>query len=225
MFYIYHHLGLGDHIICNGMTRHFAEIFDQVTVFCHPHNENNVKYMYRDNNNICTMPIEEHDIENFLKSSYKKYIKVGFENLHQHNNSNFTFDQAFYKLAGLDFSIRFNKFYLDRDLEKENEVLTRLNPNNEKYIFVCDDPDRGFIMDENKFRKDLKIIKNNKNINIFNILKLLENAEEIHTMQTSILDLCNSFVLSKPKIYLHTYIRNYPSFIESKGLNQIRKIY
>ena len=48
MKYIYHHLGLGDHIICNGIVRHFKEIHKTVTVFCRPNYFTNVEYMYRD---------------------------------------------------------------------------------------------------------------------------------------------------------------------------------
>ena len=37
-----------------------------------------------------------------------------------------TFDEAFYHLAGLDFQIRFDEFYFERDLEKEEEVCKTL---------------------------------------------------------------------------------------------------
>ena len=30
MKYIYHHLGLGDHIICNGLVRYFKELHGEV---------------------------------------------------------------------------------------------------------------------------------------------------------------------------------------------------
>ena len=59
MKYVYHHLGLGDHIICNGMVRYFKEIYGKIKVFCKPHNYKNVEYMYRDDDNIEVLSIGE----------------------------------------------------------------------------------------------------------------------------------------------------------------------
>ena len=135
-----------------------------------------------------------------------------------------TFDEAFYDLANLDFKIRFSKFYFDRNLEKEREVFRELNPKKEKYVYVHDDPDRGFVIREQKYRQDLKIIKNDFRFNLFDMLGVIENAEEVHTMQTGMLDLINSVKLEKPKIFLHAYVRKYSNFLHSKGINKVEKI-
>jgi len=225
MLYIYHHLGLGDHIICNGMVRHFCDIHDEIILFCHDHYKENIKYMYRDNPKIKIEPTtNEYMINLFLSQTKQKYIKIGFEKLREYENSNLTFDQAFYDIAGLEFDIRFDKFFVQRDEKKESEAYEKNNPNDEKYIYVHDDPSRGFTIDSKKHRNDLKIIKNDKNYNLFEMRKILESAEEIHTMQTGMLDLCNSIKLDKPSIFLHTYVRNYPDFVHSKGINFINKI-
>lgn len=59
---------------------------------------------------------------------------------------------------------------------------------------------------------------------MFDYIKLLENAEEIHMMQTGFLDMVNSYKIDKPKIYRHNYVRNYSTAIHSKGLNTIIEI-
>ena len=46
MIYIYHHLGLGDHIICNGLVRFLQKKHNQVSLFCYQHNIENVSFMY-----------------------------------------------------------------------------------------------------------------------------------------------------------------------------------
>jgi len=228
MFYIFHHLGLGDHIICNGMVRHFTDLMDEVTIFCHKHYENNVKYMFRDDNRIKVIAEEQKNIEPFLSTVKDPIMRVGFERIpyyesifHQHKK---TFDEIFYDLAGLDFNIRYNKFYIERDKNKEEQAFQKLNPNNEPYIYVHDDPSRGFAIDKSKYRKDLKIIINDFNFNLFEMRKILENATEIHTMQSGMFDLCNSMYLDKPKIYVHKYVRNYSDFLLSKGINKIEVI-
>jgi hypothetical protein len=226
MKYVYHHLGLGDHIICNGMVRHFCELYDEITLFCYSHYANNVKCMFRDLKNLIILDFKnEEEINLYIAVNNIKndLIKIGFENL-QHHLTYTTFDKAFYILANLDFDIRFSKFYYQRNIEKENLVCKTLNPDNKKYIFLMDDPQRGFNIDMNKVSKKYKIIRNNYNFMMFDYIKLLENAEEIHTMQTGFLDLINSYKMNKPKIYRHTYVRQYPPSIHSVGLNSIQEI-
>ena len=223
MKYVYHHLGLGDHIICNGMIRHFCELYNQITLFCYSHYANNVRYMFRDLENLTIIDFKnEQEINLYIVINNIKddLIKIGFENLQQHLTYT-TFDKAFYILANLDFDIRFSKFYFERDYEKENILFKELNPKDEKYIFIHDDEDRGFNINVNS---NYKIIKNNKNFGIFDYIKLLENAEEIHFMQSSFKDLINSYKIIKPKLYQHNYVRNYPSSIYSVGLNSIQEI-
>ena len=50
--YIYHHLGLGDHIICNGLIRNLINYDDKYFMFIKQHNLVSVKFMFRDLKNI-----------------------------------------------------------------------------------------------------------------------------------------------------------------------------
>ena len=217
-------MGLGDHIICNGLVRHFAEIHKSIKLFCHPHYKENVEYMYRDDKNITLIPIEESKIPLFLDNFKVEYIKTGFEKLKSYEKSGMTFDEAFYDIADLNFKIRFDKFYIQRDEELEQKALVSMNPSGEDYIYVHDAPERGFKIDATKYRQDLKVLTNNYDYNLFNLRKILENATEIHSMQTGMLDFCNSIVLEKPKIFVHRYVRNYGDFVLSKGINKINLI-
>jgi len=220
MKYIYHHLGLGDHIICNGLVRHFKESHDKIFVFCKPHNFDNVDYMYRDDENIEILPIgEDIDVNKYIMNNniQKNVILVGFGELSKYM-SMFTFDESFYKIVNLPFEYRFTKFKFIRDNEKEIEAYNKLNPNNEKYIFVHGDLNR------NKIRTDLKIIENSTEFKIFDLLKIIENAEEVHLMESSIKCLVNSFKFDKPTFFYHQYVRNYSESLNSKGINKFNKI-
>ena len=107
MKYIYHHLGLGDHIMCNGIVRHFKEIHNNVTVFCKPHYFNNVEYMYRDDKDITVLPIgEDSDVLNYIRKHnlHSDLIMVGF-NLPGYGNGK-TFDEGFYHTVNLPFKYR-----------------------------------------------------------------------------------------------------------------------
>lgn len=215
MKYIYHHLGLGDHIICNGLVRYFKELHGEVTVFSKPHNYENIKHMYRDDENIKVINVgDDGGVNNFIDTEKlnEKVIRVGFGNLTWRDGC--TFDEEFYTTIGVPFEYRFSKFNFLRDLEKETLIFNQVNPLNEKYVFTHGE------LDLTKIRTDLKIISNPSEFGLFDIIKLIENAEEVHLMESSIKCLVNSYVFSKPKFYYHQYVRGYGDYLNSKGLNK-----
>lgn len=214
MKYIYHHLGLGDHIICNGLVRYIKKFEDVVYVFCKPHNTINVEYMYRDNPNIKVLSVgEDIDVVNYINNNNisDKVIKIGFDKL---NNECNTFDEEFYESLNIPFLVRFDDFYIKRDLDLEQKIIKELNPNNEKYIFTHN-------IDKSKINTNLKIIDNPVNYSIFNLVSLIENAEEVHLMESSIKNLVNSYKMEKPKFFYHQYVRNYTPYLNTKGLNDL----
>ena len=222
MKYIYHHLGLGDHIICNGLVRYLQKKFEDVTIFCKPQNYDNVKIMYSDNQKIKILPIgDDFHVESFIYTNNLQMdtLKIGFNKLSEYQTP-YTFDEGFYGIAGINFKERFDSFYIPRDLNREEEIFKELNPKNESYIFIHDDKERGFSIDWDKLPKNIKVIENNVKYNLFDMLTIIERADEVHVMQSSIRDLINSYVMNKPKFYLHNYVRGYGDEANTKGLNK-----
>jgi hypothetical protein len=218
MKYIYHHLGLGDHIICNGLVRYYQKIHNDISVFCKNQNYENVSYMYRDNPLIKIIKvIDDNNVNDYIiKNNIKNdVILVGFTGENRDEAS--SFDEAFYFQHKIPFSKRFDDFYFKRDFELEQNIVKELNPNNEKYIFTHN-------IDINKINTNLKIIDNPVNYSIFNLILLIENAEEVHLMESSIKNLVNSYKMEKPKFFYHQYVRNYTPYHNTKGLNNLEII-
>jgi hypothetical protein len=173
--YIYHHLGMGDSILCNGLVRHFAESYEKVFVFAKKPYTSNVVYMYRDNPNIKILHFENDDgVKSFIKlNTNNKYLIVG----HTHEYfykldvlKNITFDQGFYEMANIPFEYKWTKFYFQRDYEKENEAFEIAGIKKEdEYIFVHDDPERNRIFRKEYINPNIKSIHPAKlqNINLF----------------------------------------------------------
>lgn len=228
MKYIYHHLGLGDHFICNGLVRHYYSIYGKIRLFCKNHLKDNIVFMYRDLPNLEVINLrDDQEVEEYIISNdvKKNVIKVGFDKLRLALKDVETFDQGFYYQENIPFDFRFSKFYIERDSDREDYLFKKLTKNLNDYAFVHDDPDRGMHIDLSKLNTGMPIIKNDKNYLITDYLKILENAKEIHLMQSCFKDMINSYVMKKPKIYLHNYIRNYDNFANSKGLNYFEMIY
>ena len=202
------------------MVRYFKEIYGKVTVFCKPHNYNNVEYMYRDDKNIEVLSIgEDWDVNKYIFENKisSDVIRIGFENLMKYPS--YRFDEAFYNIANIPFEFRFSKFLFERDFKRENEAFEYVNPKNEEYIFIHGNVDR------NKIRKDLKVIENPINFGVFDIIKIIENSTEVHIMESSIKCLINSYVFNKPSFYYHQYIRGYDESLNSQGKNKFITIY
>jgi hypothetical protein len=204
-----------DIIICNGLVRYIKNTCDKVTVFCKHHDYKNTVKMYSDDENIIVMAVaDDSEVMNFIDNNclHDNTIRVGFEKLFTHPES--SFDISFYSILDLPFSCRFDNFYYQRDLKTETDIFNRLINNDEKYIFCHGD------LDFSKIRNDLRIVKNPIEYSLFDLITIFENAEEIHLMESSIKCLINSYRLNKPKLYYHQYVRNYPEYNNTKGLNE-----
>jgi hypothetical protein len=203
--YIRQHMGLGDHIICNGLVRHFCEQYDDIAIFCKDVLYENVKFMFRDIKHLDVIPFEDKTgyyqfvfkngrqvvVDNLSDYQCLQFIKennidfendiihIGFDGL---GGLNTRFDKAFYKMHGFDPSFRLDNFYCERNFEYEDYVFNFLNPNNEKYIFVVDDDKHQFgslTIDESRLPKQYKIIKYDKTLNYNDSRFLMYNYRKI----------------------------------------------
>lgn len=206
-FLIYHHLGLGDHIICNGLVREICK--DKTKKFLLPAKKQNfesVKFMFKDIVNLTVVSVYGDEcIKSECIQNKCKAIIIG----HQFLNQNKSFDVSFYEQINLDFSKRWSSFYIERDYQREINLFNNLNIDKE-YCFFHEDTERGMAISE-KFFQNKSIIKANKKYtdNIFDYLSILENAKEIHCIESSFLFLIDSFNF-KAKLYNHRYARSYP---------------
>ena len=218
--FIYHHMGLGDFISCNAIIRKLCKQKKEIFLFCKRNLIKNIEFMYRDLPNLYLISIkDETEIGFFFKSinlekKNYKIIELGFSNFyktiqHKFKNENFTTDMVFYKQLNIPYSNRFTKTFWKRDLINERRVYKKLNPNNKKYIFIHDDPERNLkIRNFIKPKKKIKIIQNDKSEIIFNLGLVLEKAEEIHLIESSIRHLIETLRIKHNKIYLYNIRKN-----------------
>jgi len=211
--FIYHHLGLGDHIICNAIIRYYSQKYDYVYNFVKPQNFQNVYHMYRDLTNLKLITMNMSDIDFFIKvSPNNNYLIVGHQKLHEilKTTNNKTFDEIFYEMARVPFEEKWNRFYFQRDLEKEKEAFNKIGiKENEEFIFVHDDKNNDRVIDENFINKDLKIIRpaDYKDIRLFDFIHIIENAKEVHCMDSSFSCLIDTMQIKNDNLFMHLYVR------------------
>tara|TARA_R110002012_G_scaffold65188_2_gene170993 strand:- start:2530 stop:3249 length:720 start_codon:yes stop_codon:yes gene_type:complete len=214
---IHHHLGLGDHFDMNGMVRNYLKEYDKIHIFSKSNYFKMIDYMYRDEENILVVeipggPQEVMQAEEYYKNSTcDKFLRIGFENypfgqeeLYDKNCWEF-----FYEQVNVPYYVRTSMFHVERDEVGENQLMDKLNPKKEKFIFVHDDKSRGFEVNRSHFLdRDLLVLENDVSENIFHFIKLIEEAEEIHCMESSMKSLIDLYAKTD-KIFYHDF-RNQP---------------
>lgn len=191
-FLAYTHLGLGDHIVCNGLLNHFSESFSTIYLPVKSRDLKNINYLYKDNDKIKVFKIEHEtevkDINNFAKKNNLNILKVGFKKRKP------PFNVSFYEQFNLPYNYSFNKFKISRDEEKEASLFEHL-----KKIYKVKGPYQVVHNQSSYGTVDLQSNKNLPKIyieketdlykNIFLYLKVIENAAEIHCLDSSFLHL------------------------------------
>jgi hypothetical protein len=221
MKYIHHHLGLGDHMVCNGLVRKFSEKFGEITLFCKDHNYATVKDMYRDNPNIHVLSIGNHqdadsNVEKFIleRGEQQNLIKVGFHDIWV-NYGNFGFDIKFYLQHGLDPSIRWESFYFERNPEREKEIFNHYNVEEGKYIFIHDDERYSVLTHKINNPENFPFVRPEIGLtpSILDYALLIEKAYQVHTIESSFQLWIDCSAINKEN-YIHKYARPMSSPIE-----------
>jgi len=210
LVYIYHHLGLGDHIIANGMVRTIVKKYDKTFIFCKPNNFKNVSRMYKDlSHKLKIINMNEMSINLFrVLNPDNNYIIVGgepFWDIFNKKDNKLHIDEIFYQLANIPIENKWKEFYVERDLEKEKHIFYNILglKNNEEYAFVHDTFERKIT----KRIPAIRIIKpDNKDIGIFDYLYTIEKAKELHCINSSFSCLLECMLIDS-NLFLHQYAR------------------
>ena len=187
---IYTHLGLGDHFIFNGLVRHVVRWgdFTKYTIVVKERNLATAKELYCDLDFVDFLVVGSDDSTQInlqkIQSDFpdSSLLMVGF---FEHGDTNF--DVAHYEKLNIPHQVKYDEFRMCRNEDKENECFDELYPN-EKYIFVHDFcSDKTFNLN---IESNLKVVKpKTADYSLMDYMKLIENAEEIHCIDSSFINM------------------------------------
>ena len=200
MIYLYHHLGLGDHIICNGLVRTLAENMT-VKLLCKSSNYNNVFSMYKDQEMIDVISVSS-DEEAAMICSKNSCLKSGsavggkiYPDAH--------WDEGFYRDLEIPFDNSWTKFYCDRNTEREDRAFNELTEN-KKYIFVhSTDSKQIDRVNWTEVKTNYKIVRPHKEYSFLDHCKIIEKAEEIHCINSSFIHLVDRLNVDTNRLFYH----------------------
>jgi hypothetical protein len=137
-------------------------------------------------------------------------LRLGYSGKDFFKDPNMRLDENFYDQARVNLSERWDNFRVIRNAEREEVLFQRLVPRNSKYIFLHEDVSRGFEINRVRVPKDVQIVQPNaafaKEFTVFDYLKIIENAWQIHCIESSFCALIESMNISIPK-FAHRYAR------------------
>lgn len=213
-FILHHHLGLGDNIVCNGLVNYLSTRYDKIYIPAKQNLYKSIQYMYSENDKVDIFQIEnetrEEEIQNFSKQNNLNIMRLGFDRVQKR-----PFNLAFYKQIRIPYRYSFKYFSLPRDDDKELNLKEHLiahygvDPNN--YSLVHNEfhwP--GGTFDLKNVDKDNAIYVTRETDlykNLFLYKKLIQDATEIHCINSSFIHLAER-INTNAKLYYHHLRKN-----------------
>lgn len=198
---IHHHLGLGDHFVCNGLVNYLSRK-QSIHLICKQHNTPTVSSLYNENHNVNVVPISGNNelLESFQYSKKHKIpiLHVGFDKCDPNN-----WDKSFYQQLNIDFIERYRFFKLPRQLPPQITVP------NKPFIFVHNTSSDGqFNLNISSELNRFIATKQDGN-NLLSYIQIIQAAEEIHCINSSLFHLIDSLPCTTNKMYYHN-VRSHP---------------
>ena len=211
---LYHHLGLGDHMMCHGLVRETCKHHSKVITFAKKHNMASARFMFKDIPNLEIIEGDDSSVQAFLNEHLETpCLQIGFGNLNWVTGEKL--DIQFYEHAGLPIEKKYSEFKVIRDREKEEALFDKLVPKGaEDYIFIHHDPERHFGI-KPELLPDLPVVQPvpDETDCIFDYCKIIENASEVHLIDSSfqhMTDLLSPYNCKKgQKLVIHRYARQH----------------
>ena len=217
------HMGLGDMIICNGLVRFLASSRRQVVVACKIVNIVNVKYMFRDLDNVHLLPVEGDECISPRFGANPQVLQafraVGWEvmllGLHRgYLPPGSGFADALYMQAGICKSVRYSHFHVERDHVMESKYKKQ-----GAYRFVHDDTSRSFEISLDG--SDLPVFHpgqaddEGSTNNIFSFLGVMECASRLDAIDSCFAWLADLLDICPGRRYMHANVKNPADKVES----------
>lgn len=195
------HLGMGDHLICNALYRAKAEQFDEVAVFVKHQNLPSFNFMVRDNPKIKAIKVDPEGVERHWMAAERRGIEVLKLGIYNREPLKVPgWDEQFYRQAGVPFQDRWDKFTVYRGDPPIEHC--------DRFTFLHDDKKRGFNIDRSRVTDRINTVSITEHFpTIFCLHRAIENAEEVHCIDSCFAILADSIPTKASRLVLHLYAR------------------
>jgi len=215
--FIYTHLGLGDHFWMNGAIRYLSTCFDETVIVCKERNRSAVLSMYSDDSSISLFIVEDDiELHPFIQKKYlieDQGYTVFSCGYHRENPVIYEFPHSFYDDLSLSRKIRTEYFYVPT-YKESIDLLENVLKVSKNYILIHQNSSQKSTDIFKTLTTDLPILDINSNnypedhkfhdvaqlvVNqpMIYYKELIENAKEIHCLESSFYCFASHLDLSK----------------------------
>tara|TARA_Y100000996_G_scaffold415577_1_gene411369 strand:- start:2743 stop:3534 length:792 start_codon:yes stop_codon:yes gene_type:complete len=235
--FVMFHQGWTDIILCIGLIFYNLDNYSNVVLLMREDSKDMIDFIFRNIININIIYINKK----LLDTDYKYKVIAEYKNKNfdinlyggslnkniNHIPKDIANKYHFYKSYSIDENLSIQNFKIERNYQLEdNKYKYLINKIGDKYVIIFDDKDRNLSIDKSKI-----INKNLPTFNLcnsskicFDLIKIIENAEEIHILSTFwsliIYQLQKKYNLfNKNNIYFHDSRRSgyYSSLYENNN--------
>jgi len=223
-FKVYTYPKFGDHCIAFGIIKEFAKRHDKICMYTDEspqssRDTNRRLYSSIKNVELIDEPyVEEKHQRDWGLANTKPWIdavKPWAEDpllpAPDWYDDSWRFDVQWYMNASVPFHLKWDNFYFERDIKKEQEVYYDILglKHNEEFIFWHEDLSRGYRLKRDNVPTDMRWLhfSDIQEVNILDILYTVERAKEIHTFNTGLAALIDLSQIYHPALFFHKYIR------------------
>ena len=236
---IYTHECMGDHLISYGAVKEIAKQYDNVFVRTFAPGTlhfDNVKRLYSSIKNVEVISSEEAKKWNsYIAFATTQWwfdqVKLWYENsrLPYTLTENMIFDRFWYGMVNLSLNLKWDNFYLERDIEKEKDIFYNIFKltDDEPFIFLHEDPynkDADRTINKKYINSEFRLVNmtNWLEISILDMTYTLERSKEIHVINSSFLTFIDLMNIIHDNLNYHKYTR--PNPVEQVALRLNWKI-
>eukprot|EP00277_Geminigera_cryophila_P011680 CAMPEP_0179439140 /NCGR_PEP_ID=MMETSP0799-20121207/22781_1 /TAXON_ID=46947 /ORGANISM="Geminigera cryophila, Strain CCMP2564" /LENGTH=391 /DNA_ID=CAMNT_0021221275 /DNA_START=96 /DNA_END=1268 /DNA_ORIENTATION=+ len=206
---------MGDHIICAGLVHKLAGDYKVLFVVVHAPYLGSFNRLFRDLENVKPFVVQNEDEmmgdrkDALWQSSDIQMVRVGYhkdavsrtDTTDAAIRRGISFAQVFYRHAGVPYSERWAYPIVPRDSDKEHALFLAAKLTAGAYAFVHDDPSRGLYVDRSSVPENMSIYHPSEGERLSNVLfdysLVLENAAELHLMDSAFALLADALDLSR----------------------------
>jgi len=223
---VHTHHRMGDHLICYGGIKEIAKRYDQIVVRTLDLYLFNVTRLYSSIPNVKVIPLRPDQwtndgilfcCTNWWFDQVKDWYNPETRSKPYTLGEQMIFDRFWYHIADLPFNLKWDNFYLERDIDTEKNIFYEILglKDGEEFIFLHDDPynkDEDRTIKRNYINKNIRLIdiEKYKDISILDTTYLIERAKEIHVINSAFLTFIDLMQIKHKALFYHKYTRSNP---------------
>jgi hypothetical protein len=199
---VHHHLGLGDHLICNGLVNYLLDALEleRLYLISVKTNAPSVRFLYSDEPRITILDFDWPKISQ-QEFAYWASNQLGVPMLTIAAQSAENFDVHFYRSLGVPFDVRWSHFRLPAVMTSAHDFY-RQHIRHERYCLVA----AKSSVSEHNLQIDTALpiyFVEPLTDSMLDWVEVIKHASEIHCIDSGFIHLVNSFDLTGAKLYYH----------------------